>query len=406
MGVSGNGYAATARTMDFPVNSGDVFGLGRVGDKNTTDLTVLHGDQEVKALTWVTEHNFLGQTWRGNSAIFDGINDEGLYAAYLYLPSFTEYPKYDPADPRPALGVMDVTNYLLATADSVPDALERLKKVQVIIDAMPANLPGKDGLFVISPLHVVLRDKKGDSAVVEWVKGKQNIYPDSGPVITNSPPFNWQTPHAKQFDYVFTGSTAVKFDGVELNGTGFGGIPGDWSPPSRFARAYQIARHSPKPDSTNSALRTALSMLESIQVPWGTNPSMTVWKTLVDLNNSVYYFQPMFKVVDYEKSKTVAHNPVNSWVVADLNKVVLEGTLPKGWVQVNVTPTPEGAAKELADLIKYPDGGPGMIRRLHLTQKGGDDNEHSGEDIEGDPENPYKLNTYMELDDADTEPGR
>ncbi len=122
VGVSGNGYTATARTLDFPTNSGDVFGLGKVGDKNTTDITVLHGDkgdQKVKMLTCTTEHNFLGQTWQGRSAIIDGVNDEGLYAAYLYLSHFTEYPKYDPADPRPAVGVMDVADYLLATAGSV-----------------------------------------------------------------------------------------------------------------------------------------------------------------------------------------------------------------------------------------------------------------------------------------------
>ncbi|MCB7128336.1 MAG: linear amide C-N hydrolase [Candidatus Brocadiales bacterium] len=364
VGVSGNGYTATARTMDFPLSSGGIFGLGKVGDKNTTDLTVLHGGQKIKALTWTTEHNFLGQTWLGNSAIFDGVNDEGLYTGYFYLPQFTEYPRYDPADPRPALGIMEVTNYLLATAGSVSDALERLKKVQVIINAMPMYMPGHDGLFVISPLHIVLRDKKGDSAVVEWVKGKQNIYPDSGPVITNSPPFDWQVLYAQQFDYVTTEGTAAKFDGVTMNGTGFGGIPGDWSPPSRFARAYQIARLSPEPDSMNAALRTALSILESMQVPWGTNPSMTVWKTLVDLNNSVYYFQPMFNVIDVEKNKIVSYNPATSWVTADLNKIVLEGALPKGWVRVNVTPTPEGAAKELADLIKYPEGGPDAIKKL------------------------------------------
>ena len=363
VGVSGNGYTATARTLDFPINSGDVFGLGKVGDKNTTDLTVLHGDREVKALTWTTEHNFLGQTWQGCSVILDGVNDDGLYAAYFYFSHFSEYPVYDPADPRPAVGVMDVADYLLATAGSVSGALERLKKVQVIINAIPLNLSGKDGLFAVFPVHMLLRDKEGNSAVVEWVKGKQNIYPDSGPVMANSPPFNWQILHAQQFDYVFTGSTAARFDGVTMGGTGFGGIPGDWSSPSRFARAYQIAKHSPKPDSTDAALRTALSILESVQAPWGTS-SPTLWKTLVDLNNSVYYFQPMLKVVDFKKNKTVASNPVTSWVVADLNKVVLEGTLPKGWIRVRVTPTPKGTAKELIDLIKYPEGGPGSIKTL------------------------------------------
>ncbi|HHT9135376.1 MAG TPA: linear amide C-N hydrolase, partial [Candidatus Avalokitesvara rifleensis] len=295
MGVSGNGYAVTARTMDEPANTGNTFGLGKAGDKNTSDLTVLNGDQNINALTWVTEHNFLGQTWRGNSLVFDGVNDEGLYAAYLYLPKFTEYPKYDPADTRPVLGALDVSNYLLGTANSVSDALERLKKVQVIVNAMPANLPGIDGLFVIAPLHLILRDKKGDSAVVEWVRGKQNIYPNSGPVLTNSPPFDWQILHAQEFDYVTGGSTAAKFDGAELHGTGFAGIPGDWSPPSRFARAYQAAKHSPKPNSTDDALRTALSVLEAIQVPLWVCQSPSIWKTLVDLNNSIFYFQPMVK---------------------------------------------------------------------------------------------------------------
>ncbi|MHC4358606.1 MAG: linear amide C-N hydrolase, partial [Planctomycetota bacterium] len=330
----------------------------------TTDLTVLHGGQGVKALTWVTEHGFLGQTWRGGSAIVDGVNDEGLYAAYLYLPHFTEYPKYNPADPRPAVGILDLTGYLLGTAGSVSDALERLKKVQVIENAIPMNLPGRDGLFGIIPLHMVLRDKSGDAAVVEWVEGKEVVYPDSGPVMTNSPTFIWQVLHARQFDYVVTGSTKAKFDGVMMNGTGFAGIPGDWSPPSRFARAYQIAKHSPEPDSANTALRTALSILESAQVPYGTNASPTLWKSMVDMKTSVYYFHPMLDLIDYKKDKIAAHNPATSWVVADLNKVVLEGVLPDGWVRAVIAPTPEGVARELADLIKHPDDGPEAIRKL------------------------------------------
>ncbi|MHC4196822.1 MAG: linear amide C-N hydrolase, partial [Planctomycetota bacterium] len=218
MGISGNGYTATARTLDFPVNSGNIFGLGKVGDENTTDITVLHGDkdtdQKVKALTWTTEHNFLGQTWQGGLAIIDGVNDEGLYAAYLYLSHFTEYPKYNPGDPRPAVGIMDVADYLLGTADSVSDALERLKRVQVIISAIPMNPSKRDGVFVAWPVHMVLRDREGNAAVVEWVKGEQVIYPDSGPVITNTPSFRWQMLHAQRYDYVTSEITAAKYDGV------------------------------------------------------------------------------------------------------------------------------------------------------------------------------------------------
>ncbi|HHT9135377.1 MAG TPA: hypothetical protein ACFYD2_10785, partial [Candidatus Avalokitesvara rifleensis] len=58
------------------------------------------------------------------------------------------------------------------------------------------------------------------------------------------------------------------------------------------------------------------------------------------------------------------YNPATSWVTADLNKIVLEGTLPKGWVNVNITPTPKGVAKSLLDLVKSPDAGPEMSVKL------------------------------------------
>lgn len=342
VGLAGNGYAVTARTMDLPVNVGNVFAMGRVGDKNTTDLTAISGDKEINALSWVTEHNFVGQTWRGTSVLAEGLNDEGLYAAYLYLEHFTKYPEYNPADPRPATGVLDVVNYLLGTADSVSDVLERPGKVQVIKSAVPAMVPGKEGFFTTVPVHLVLRDKSGKSAVVEWVKGEQVIYPDSGPVITNSPPFGWQTIYAQQYDYV-------------TNWTEFAGIPGSWSPPNRFARAYQLVKHSPVPDSNAAALRTFLNVLESIQVPVGADTWPTGWKTLVDLNNLIYYFQPMYDFIDIEKDKMVAYNPVTSWVTVDLNKVVLGGELPKEWISAAITPTPKGACKELLDLVSDPD---------------------------------------------------
>lgn len=345
--IAKNQYVTIGRTLDFPQNTGGIFAAGFAKKSNTSDLN-LSQDIQNKALVWEAKYNYFGQCWQTGLRIIDGINEAGVYAGYLYLPSFTKYPQYNPSDPRPILGVMDVGNYILGVAESVQDAIAKLKEVQIIENAAPVS---KQRDFLLAPLHMIIRDKSGNSAVIEWVNGLTIVYPGAGNVLTNSPTYDWQRKHAQQFDYVQTANTKAKFDGAYMNGSGFLGIPGDWTSPSRFAKATQVLKYIPEPKNAQMALHLTLSVIDAVQVPIGTDPSPTLWKSLIELSSSTYYYRSMFDV-DEKKNYISVSDPTTPWVKHDIRQVFQNESLPEGFIEAICTPTPKGEVKVLINWMK------------------------------------------------------
>ena len=345
--IASNGFAATARTMDFEYNTGFGFSIGKVGENNVGRTNLQK--QKIPLFKWQTKYPFLGQNWRGSSTVIDGVNNQGLYAGFLYLPSFAKYPAYNPNDKRPALGFINSINYVLGTSQNVAQALSNLSHVQLVKAALEADKVNHPGVYGIFPLHLVLRDKSGHSAVIEWVNGETVIHKTPGPVLTNSPTLNWQVSHAHQYDYVSIKTTAARFDGITLLGTGFQGIPGDWSAVSRFARAYQVVANMPKPNSELIAVREALTALETVQVPPGTNPSPTLWKSVVDLKASTYYLVRMY-YFENDNSKTLIAFPPNAmWSVQNVDKDAQKTSFPNYWTSAEIKAVPESDIQKVMD---------------------------------------------------------
>jgi penicillin V acylase-like amidase (Ntn superfamily) len=349
--VSGNGYTAVARSMDLTINTGNVFALGRRGEKNTSDLNM--GPADATPVTWVNSHNFMGQTGMAGPDILDGINDAGVYVGFLYLPAVTQYPAYHAKRNKPVLGIANLLNYILGTSSSVNEALKKLSQVQLVISAAPLYPKKQKGVYAIFPIHAVIRDKTGDSAVLEFVGGKTVIYHPAGNVMTNSPVFSWQLKNAAKYHFATIQESHKTFDGLPMHGSGFWGVPGDWTPPSRFARATQVVRNMPTPKNEQDALQLAMMALETMQVPLGTNPSATIWESLADLNQSIYYFKNMYSV----EKPTYYHSVLNvmhPWQRYNLPKIAQEKSLPPTWVSARLHAAVPGELKKMVNFMVEP----------------------------------------------------
>lgn len=82
---------------------------------------------------------------------------------------------------------------------------------------------------------------KGNSLVIEHVEGELKVYDNLIGVMTNSPTFDWHLTNLRNYVSLSPNNPRpVTVEGVK--GTGFGqgggmlGLPGDYSPPSRFVR--------------------------------------------------------------------------------------------------------------------------------------------------------------------------
>lgn len=213
----------------------------------------------------------------------DGMNEEGLVANLLYLAESD----YGDATGKPAISISLWAQYALDNFATVAEAVEALAKEPFVIIA--PKLPNGQG----AQLHLALSDATGDSAIFEYIGGKLVIHHGKEfNVMTNSPSFDQQ---------------------LALNAywKGIGGLtflPGTNRAADRFARASFLIEAIPKkadpayitavPDQ-NFAFQAAASVLgvmRSVSVPLGIttpgqpNISSTLWRTVADQRDKIYYF--------------------------------------------------------------------------------------------------------------------
>ncbi len=204
----------------------------------------------------------------------DGMNEAGLVANLLYLKE-TEWG--DAAlSGKPTLSAGAWAQYFLDNYASVKDVVEALSDPPFAIIAPP--LPNGHA----AGLHLSLSDAKGDSAILEYVKGQLVIHHGTQyPVMTNSPTFDQQLALNSYWEQV----------------GGEHALPGTISAADRFVRATYNLKASPKYKDSNLAVASVFSQMRAISVPLGMtdktrpNIAMTLWRTVADHHAKVYYFE-------------------------------------------------------------------------------------------------------------------
>jgi choloylglycine hydrolase len=379
--VAGNGYAVVARSLDFPGGGpapgggGVQMGYVPVNAVNTSNIN-LPQTGPVHPVTWTNVHAAIGQT-RYTDAIHDGINSAGLYVARQNLPAaYTKYPFPDPSDRRPELGAMDIPSYVLGTSATVEEALENLKIVQIVINAPMTTLFGQNRPLAY-PYHLIVRDKNGGSLVVEWLDRKtytyyhqagssetveminfsgKKVFKDfqmSG--ITNEPPLSWHLNNFNQYQGLFQGTSSTLVDGQLLMGSGYLGMPGDYTSPSRFIRLNTLAKFVPAPKSSIEAETSARSTLTTVVTPVSGSPEFTLWISVSNLTDGIYQWSPVLNAVNTDPNALRA----SAWDINaprairfELRQIMKSNTLPKGFVDSTIKATPPLSAEDGKTAIK------------------------------------------------------
>jgi penicillin V acylase-like amidase (Ntn superfamily) len=228
----------------------------------------------------------------------DGMNEAGLVANLLYLKE-TDWGDAAKSD-KPTLSAGAWAQYFLDNFATVKELVAALADPSFVIIAPP--LPNGHA----AGLHLSLSDASGDSAILEYIKGKLVIH--HGPqykVMTNSPTFDQQL--------------ALNTYWNNVGGEHF--LPGTISAADRFVRTSHFLKQSPKYKDPVLALASVFSQVRMVSVPLGLadaknpNIAMTLWRTVADHNAKTYYFES-------------AIFPSVCWI--DMNKVDLkEGAEPK-----------------------------------------------------------------------------
>jgi choloylglycine hydrolase len=128
-------------------------------------------------------------------------------------------------------------------------------------------------------------------------------------VITNSPTYDWHTINMRNYIQLSPNpQQTLKLENFELNplggGSGMMGLPGDFTPPSRFVRAAAFTA-SARPMATSlDAVFESFRILDNFNIPLGAHlpsnaiptdiVSATQITTASDLKEKVFYYHTMW----------------------------------------------------------------------------------------------------------------
>ena len=279
--LGADGDVITARSMDWKQDVGTnlwVFPRGMAHD----------GKGGPNSVKWTSKYGSVVASGYDISTT-DGLNEKGLSAQLLWLVE-SKYPAY--SKDKPALSLSLWAQYVLDNFATVDEAVAALGKEPFIV--VTASVPGENRL---ATLHLSMSDASGDSAIVEYIGGRQVIHHGRQyQVMTNSPVFDEQLALDAYWKQI-GGATA---------------LPGTNRSADRFARASFYVNAIPKSEDPVVALASVFSVIRNVSVPFGIttpdqpNISSTRWRTVADHKRMLYFFES-------------ALTPNTFWV--DLNKL-------------------------------------------------------------------------------------
>jgi len=270
----------TARSMDWKTDVGTNLWVFPRGMRRS-------GEAGPNSVQWVSKYGSVIASGYDISTT-DGMNEAGLVANVLWLVE-SSYPEYDGA--TPGLSIAAWAQYVLDNFATVQAAVEALQKQPFTL--VTDNVPGEKRL---ATLHLSLSDASGDSAIIEYIDGKQVIHHSRDyQVMTNSP--------------IFEKQLAMEEYWKQIGGTVM--LPGTNRAADRYARAMFYVNAIPKSANEVESIASVFSVIRNVSVPYGLttpdqpNISSTRWRTVADQKRKRYFFEsaltPNVFWVDLEK---------------------------------------------------------------------------------------------------------
>lgn len=219
-------------------------------------------------------------------------NEKGLCMAGLNFPQNAWYsPQTDPV--KNNISPFEIIPWVLGQCATLQEARCLLENTHLIAIPYSPQVP-------LATLHWHIADKTG-SLVLECTKDGMHLYDNPLGVMTNNPPFPFQLQNACQYMNLTPGTPCNCFStigGLEPFGLGLGsvGLPGDFSPASRFVKAAYLSFNSICQGDENSCLAQFFHLLDSVSMVRGSvvmpdgQMEVTIYACCVNATKGRYYY--------------------------------------------------------------------------------------------------------------------
>lgn len=247
-------------------------------------------------LSFKAKYGVVGLSVVREEFIAEGINEQGLSAGLFFFPHYGSYEKYEPEQNSISLGDLQVVTWILSLFATIDEMKAALPSVRIV------------GLDSSAVVHWRIGERSGRQVVMEIVAGVPHIYENEVGVITNAPGFEWHLTNLNNYVNLYAGSApSHKLSGQELQpiggNSGFLGIPGDATPPSRFVRAAFYKATAPQLATGYDTVLQSFHLLNNFDIPIGIEHpadkvpdliSGTQWTSAIDLTNRKVYYKTMY----------------------------------------------------------------------------------------------------------------
>ena len=285
---------------------------------------VVPRNQELQSLTpsgmdgvrFKSKYGFVGLAVEQKEFMVEGVNEKGLSAGLFYFPNYGKYQPYDVMEKDKSLADFQVVSYVLAKCSTINEVKRELEKVRII------NIDPRS-----STVHWRFTEPSGRQVVLEIVDEVMHFYENPLGVLTNSPGIEWHWTNLNNYINLQPGNApehsfgplAMKSFG---HGSGMLGLPGDFTPPSRFVRAAFFQLTAPQQPNAEGCVFQAFHLLNNFDIPAGTElpmgkasvdlPSATQFTVATDTGNRMIYYRTMYnstircidlKAIDFSQVK-------------------------------------------------------------------------------------------------------
>jgi len=157
----------------------------------------------------------------------------------------------------------------------------------------------------VYPFHYVLHDPTGACIVIEYIDGKLTIYDNPLRVMTNAPDFKWMMTNLSNYVNLSPTNAIETSLGNSLirqigQGSGMIGLPGDFTPPSRFVRMAFLTQSAMPVTGVENGLNLAMTLIDNVDIAAGTirnnekgtaNYENTQWAVVTDIVQKRFHFR-------------------------------------------------------------------------------------------------------------------
>lgn len=308
------GNTVTARTIEWAAS--DMNSLYVVVPRGYTSQSMT--PDGATGMRFKTKYGYVGLAVEQSDFVTEGLNEKGLSAGLFYFPEYGEYEPYSKENASRSMADLQLVSYILGTCATVDEVKEAVSGIKIHpIDPRA------------STIHWRFTEESGRQIVLEIIDRKCIFYENELGVLTNSPSLDWHLTNLNNYINLNSGKISERQLGrLDMKaiggGTGLLGLPGDFTPPSRFIRAAFFQCSAPVKENADDTVIQAFHILNNFDIPVGSQyapgeqqpeiPSATQYTAASDLIGRKIYWRTMhnsnircidLSAIDFSKAKFV-----------------------------------------------------------------------------------------------------